>query len=36
MRYFEVMKEVMRGAPVMFNVHFDGTQSSDEWEEDFE
>lgn len=35
MRYFEVQKEVMRGAPVMFNVYSDGTQSSDEWEEDF-
>ena len=35
MKYFEVMKEVMRGAPVMFNVHSDGTQSCDEWEEDF-
>lgn len=35
MKYFEVMKEVMRGTPVMFNVYSDGTQSSDEWEEDF-
>lgn len=36
MKYFEVQKEVMRCAPVMYSVHFDGTQSSDEWEEDFE
>ena len=35
MRYFEVQKEVLRGTPVMFNVHSDGTQSCDEWEEDF-
>lgn len=35
MKYFEVQKEVMRGAPVMFNVYSDGAQSSDEWEEDF-
>lgn len=35
MKYFEVQKEVMRGAPVMFNVYSDGTQSSDEWEEDY-
>ena len=36
MRYFEVQKEVLRGTPVMFNVYSDGTQSCDEWEEDFE
>ena len=30
MKYFEVQKEVLRGAPVMFNVYSDGTQSRTE------
>lgn len=32
MKYFTVDKEVMRVAPVRYNVASDGTQSSDEWE----
>ena len=34
MRYFTVEKEVMRCAPVSYGVNSDGTQNSDEWEQD--